>query len=106
MRAWDARSAVRSRWLTFLGGDRAHTHLCDKGQQTSSRIDKCSLSHPLDPLLCRIGFHPGGSVDAESLRISEELDYLVGDDLRLKERSSATTHAPHPVCTLIPIARC
>lgn len=82
-------------WLTFLGDDRTHAHLCDKGRQTSSRIDKCSLSHPLDPLLCRIGFHLGGSVEAESLRISENLDYLVGDDLRLKERSS-DDHARSP----------
>src|ERR1700722_6995340 len=73
---------------TFLRDNGAHAHLLrDQGEKCSSCVRDRFLPYARNPLFSGVRLHFRGLVETKALRISEYLNDLVGDDLRLLERS-------------------
>jgi hypothetical protein len=73
--------------LALLRDDCANTHILDdEASKRSPRIHNGLSPCPGDPLLGGSSLHCRGDVETESLRVTKDLDHLVGDDLRRSDR--------------------
>ena len=75
--------------ISVFGDERTHAHLCcNKSFERPSGILQGLLSRGRNPLFGCRRFHLFRHVKTKALRVAENLDSLIGDDLRLCERSS------------------
>src|SRR5262245_12851678 len=81
---------------SFLCNDRTNAHVTrDKRGKRPSRIRHSLLPYVCDPALRSGAFHLFGQMETEALRVIENLDHCVCDDLRSGQRT-ANHHARSP----------